>query len=188
MRWRATATFVGPGRFQGFAPNGERIAIEGCDVLEVVDDLIVANTAYVDSGDVARQLGFLPPAGSQAERRLTALANARTAVAQGAVRRRAARRSPPASGCCAAAWRGTMNVYLIEDEGGVTVYDAGSQQMSGAIRAAGGPASAASAGSSSATPTATTAAAPPGSRRRSTAIRSSARLRSRPRRTATTGT
>src|SRR5579875_825964 len=29
VRWRATATFVGPGRFQGFMPNGRRIAIEG---------------------------------------------------------------------------------------------------------------------------------------------------------------
>ena len=67
VRWRATATFIGPGRFQGFAPTGERIAIEGCDVFEVADDLIVANTAYLDSGDIARQLGFLPPAGSRAE-------------------------------------------------------------------------------------------------------------------------
>jgi predicted ester cyclase len=78
VRWRATATFAGPGRFQGFAPNGERMAIEGCDVLEVVEDQIVANTAYVDGSEVARQLGFLPPAGSKAESRLTALANART--------------------------------------------------------------------------------------------------------------
>ncbi len=135
VRWRATATFVGPGRFQGFVPNGEQIALEGCDVLEVVDDQIVANTAYVDSGDVARQLGFLPPAGSQAERRLTTLANTRTAVA------RALYGAEPKA-IAAGVWllRGGIpcrsNVFLIEDEGGVTVYDAGTRQMRGAIRAA----------------------------------------------------
>src|SRR5258708_63935 len=78
VRWRARATFAGPGSFQGFAPNGARIDIEGCDVVEVQDDLVVGNNAYVDSGDIARQLGFLPPAGSPAETRLAKLANART--------------------------------------------------------------------------------------------------------------
>ena len=135
VRWRATATFAGPGRFQGFAPNGERIAIEGCDVIEVAEDQIVANTAYVDSGDVARQLGFLPPAGSKAERRLTGLANARTAAAHalyGAEPRAVAAGVWVLRGCRP----GRCTVFLIEDEGGVTVYDAGSRQMSAAIRAA----------------------------------------------------
>jgi glyoxylase-like metal-dependent hydrolase (beta-lactamase superfamily II)/predicted ester cyclase len=136
VRWRATATFSGSGRFQGFAPNGGRIAIEGCDVVEVVEDLIVANTAYVDGSEVARQLGFLPPAGSKAEGRLTALANART-LAQ-----RALYGAEPHA-IAAGVWvlRGGglgrhMNAYLIEDEGGVTVFDSGSRQMSTAIRAA----------------------------------------------------
>ncbi|HWE58880.1 MAG TPA: ester cyclase [Solirubrobacteraceae bacterium] len=136
VRWRATATFTGPGRFQGFAPNGERITIEGCDVLEVVEDQIVANTAYVDGSEVARQLGFLPPAGSPAEGRLTALANARTFA------QRALYGAEPEA-IAAGVWllRGGglgrhMNVYLIEDDGGVTVFDAGSSQMSTAIRAA----------------------------------------------------
>ena len=136
VRWRATATFIGPGRFQGFAPNGERIAIEGCDVVEVADDLIVANTAYLDSGDIARQLGFLPPAGSRAESRLTALANARTLA-----RKTVYGAEPEAIAAGVWVLRGglprTMNVYLIEDEGGVTVFDAGIAQMTGAIRAAG---------------------------------------------------
>ena len=136
VRWRATATFSGPGRFQGFAPNGERIAIEGCDVLEVLADQIVANTAYVDSGEVARQLGFLPPAGSSAEARLTALANARTFA-----QRTLYGAEPEAIAAGVWVLRGGglgrhMNVYLIEDDDGVTVYDAGSRQMSGVIRAA----------------------------------------------------
>ncbi len=78
VRWRATATFAGPGYFQGFAPNHARIAIEGCDVVTVEDDLIVHNDAYIDSGDVARQLGLLPPTGSVAHQRLAKVANART--------------------------------------------------------------------------------------------------------------
>src|ERR1019366_2833470 len=75
VRWRAQATFAGPGRFQGFEPNGARIAIEGCDVVSVADGLISHNDAYLDSGDIARQLGLLPPAGSAAEVRLAKLAN-----------------------------------------------------------------------------------------------------------------
>ncbi|HEY5428763.1 MAG TPA: ester cyclase, partial [Solirubrobacteraceae bacterium] len=59
VRWTARGTFAGPGRFQGFAPNHARITIEGCDVVTVQDDLIVHNDAYIDSGDIARQLGLL---------------------------------------------------------------------------------------------------------------------------------
>ena len=135
VRWRATATFAGPGRFQGFAPNGARIAIEGCDVVEVVEDQIVANTAYVDGSEVARQLGFLPPAGSKADGRLTALANARTFAQKtlyGA--------EPEAIAAGVWVLRGGlgrhMNAYLIEDDGGVTLFDAGTRQMSTAIHAA----------------------------------------------------
>src|SRR5258708_33418530 len=80
VRWRARATFAGPGSFQGFAPNGARIDIEGCDVLRVADERIEHNDAYLDSGDIARQLGFLPPAGSSGEARLTRLANLRTRI------------------------------------------------------------------------------------------------------------
>ena len=135
VRWRATATFGGPGRFQGFTPNGERIAIEGCDVVEVAGDQIVASTVYLDSGEFARQLGFLPLAGSKAEGHLTALANART------LGRRAVYGAEPEA-IAAGVWivRGgpgrRMSAYLIEDQGGATVFDAGSRQMHSAIRAA----------------------------------------------------
>ncbi len=78
VRWQARGTFAGPGRFQGFEPNGAQIEIEGCDVITVGDELIQHIDAYLDGGDIARQLGFLPPAGSAGEARLTKLANART--------------------------------------------------------------------------------------------------------------
>ena len=136
VRWRARGTFAGPGRFQGFVPNGARIEIEGCDVVLVADELIERNDAYVDSGDIARQLGFLPPTGSPAESRLAALANARTRL----VSRIHAR---PPERVAEGVWliRGgfpikTMNVYLLEDNGGVTVFDAGISDMSRAIGAA----------------------------------------------------
>jgi glyoxylase-like metal-dependent hydrolase (beta-lactamase superfamily II)/predicted ester cyclase len=136
VRWQARGTFAGPGRFQGFEPNGAQIEIEGCDVLTIGEDLIQHNDAYLDAGDVARQLGFLPAAGSPAEARLAKLANARTKLTgwiHGAQPERIAE----------GVWivRGgfpskTMNVYLIEDEGGVTVFDAGIEAMTAAVRSA----------------------------------------------------
>lgn len=133
VRWKATGTFAGPGSFQGFQPNGARLVLHGCDVVSVEEGQITHNDAFLDSGDLARQLGFLPPAGSTAERRLAGLANLRTRAHEwlhGAELERIA----------AGVWlaRGgrprTMNVYLIEDEGGVTMFDAGSSAMHGALR------------------------------------------------------
>jgi hydroxyacylglutathione hydrolase len=135
VRWRATGTFVGPGRFQGFVPNGAVLAIEGCDVVEVVDGLITHSDAYLDGADIARQLGVLPPAGSTADDRLTKLANIRTTVG------RALTGAEPEA-IAAGVWilRGgrprMMNVYLIEDEGGVTVFDAGVRTMAPSVRTA----------------------------------------------------
>ena len=137
VRWRAAGTFAGPGRFEGFIPNDARITIEGCDVLTVQDDLIRRNDAYLDSGDVARQLGLLPPEGSAAQARLTGLANLRTrlrARIHGSALERVAdgvfvlRGGFPLR---------TMNVYLIEDGDGVTMFDAGIEAMGGAVLAAG---------------------------------------------------
>jgi steroid delta-isomerase-like uncharacterized protein len=137
VRWRARGTFAGPGTFQGFAPNGARIEIEGCDVVTVADDLIQHNDAYLDSGDVARQLGFLPPSGSRAEARLAKLANVRTML-------RSLIHAAEPERIADGVWivRGgfpikTMNVYLIEADSGVTVFDAGISDMTDALAAAG---------------------------------------------------
>lgn len=137
VRWRARGTFAGPGTFQGFAPNGARVTMEGCDVLTLNDDEKIERLeAYVDSGDVARQLGVLPPAGSRAETRLTQLANLRT-------RARARFLGGEPERIAEGVWlvRGgipkTMNVFLIEDHGGVTVFDCGISDMTGSIAAAG---------------------------------------------------
>jgi glyoxylase-like metal-dependent hydrolase (beta-lactamase superfamily II) len=136
VRWRAHGTFAGPGTFQGFVANGAHVEIEGCDVLTISDDgKIERLDAYLDSGDVARQLGVLPPTGSRAEAGLTKLANLRTragAWIHGTEPERIAE----------GVWlvRGgipkTMNVYLIEDAGGVTVFDAGISDMVAPVAAA----------------------------------------------------
>ncbi len=131
VRWRATGTFLGPGRLQGFEPNGGRLTIDGCDVLEVRDDLIVGGDFYLDGAAAIQQLGLIPAPGS-----VTAVANARTWL-------RTALYGVRPEAIAAGVWvlRGglsrRMNVYLIEDDGGLTVFDAGSAQMTGAIRAAG---------------------------------------------------
>jgi predicted ester cyclase len=85
-RWRVTATFTGPGRFQGLAPTGHRVVMEGCDMLRVEDGQIVANHAYTNGAEIAQQLGLLPKQGSAADRAVTGAFNAKTA-AVGALRR-----------------------------------------------------------------------------------------------------
>jgi steroid delta-isomerase-like uncharacterized protein len=136
VRWRVRATFAGPGTFQGFLANGARVEVEGCDMFTVTDGRIEANHAYVNGGDVARQLGLLPDPESRAGERLTKLANLRTKV-----RRRV--HGVDVERIAAGVWlvRGgfpvrTMNLYLIEDDGGVTVFDAAISGMTDAVRAA----------------------------------------------------
>jgi steroid delta-isomerase-like uncharacterized protein len=136
-RWTTTATFAGPGFFQGFAPTGARIEIEGCDVATVRDGKLERNDAFVNQMDIARQLGLLPPQGTAQERQMTALLNGRTRLM-----RRFAGSAPER--IAEGVWlvRGgfplkTMNVYLLEDEGGVTVFDAGIESMTTAVAAAG---------------------------------------------------
>ena len=135
VRWRAHGTFAGPGRFQGFVANGAKVVIEGCDVMTVANDLIVSNEAYMNTGDVARQLGLLPPIGSTAELRLTRLQNARTRI-QNALGGAA----PEAIASGVWVVRGgrprAMNVFLLEDDGGVTLFDAGAAGMTTALGAA----------------------------------------------------
>lgn len=136
VRWRATGTFAGPAGFEGFQPNGARVQLEGCDVITVADELIQENNAYLDGSDMARQLGVLPAVGSRAEARMTRLVNLRSRLQRMISGGRPER-------VAQGVWlvRGglpvrTMNVYLIEEEAGVTVFDAGVASMTGAVAAA----------------------------------------------------
>lgn len=137
IRWKATGTFTGAPLNGTIEPTGARVELEGCDVLRVRDGKIVENDAYLDGASIARQLGMLPPLGSPQELRMTKAFN----VATKARRFHAAAKhlEPVADGV----WllRGgfplrTFNVYFVRDGDGVLMYDAGSRQMTPAIRSA----------------------------------------------------
>lgn len=81
VRWRASGTFTGDARFEGFIANGASVEMEGLDLLTVEDGLIVDNRAYTNAMDVARQLGAMPPAGSGAEKAMTGAFNLKTRAA-----------------------------------------------------------------------------------------------------------
>ena len=136
--WGATATHAGPGTYNGIAPTGKRIELEGIDLLEVRDGLIVRNDAFADGVGLSRQLGLMPEAGSAGEKRLLGAFNAASAARH---RMHVAEPERIADGV----WlvRGgfpikTMNVYLIEEEGGgVCLFDAGIEDMTSGLRSIG---------------------------------------------------
>jgi hydroxyacylglutathione hydrolase len=136
VRWRTTGTFCG-APFQGVDPTGARIDLEGMDMLTVENGLIQRNDAYYDGTQFARQIGLLPPRDSAAERGMTRVFNLRTRL----MRPHVSNPERVADGV----WliRGgfpmkTMNVYLIEDEGGLTIFDAGIRAMTRGVAAAAG--------------------------------------------------
>ena len=136
VRWRARATFAGPGSFMGFEPNGARVDIEGVDLVRVRDGRISAIDAYMNGAELARQLGALPPQGSATEERMAKAFNLRTRVK----RRLASDPEPVADGVWVV--RGgfptkEMNVYLVRDGDGVMLFDAGIKAMTDAVAAAG---------------------------------------------------
>lgn len=79
-RWRISGTFLGPGRFQGLAPTGAAIVLEGCDMLRVEDGKVAEINAYVNGAQLAQQLGLLPAEGSFGDRAFTTAFNAKTAT------------------------------------------------------------------------------------------------------------
>ncbi len=135
VHWRMTGTFAGPGHFGGIAPTGMPVELEGFDLLSVRDGLIQSNDAFTDSMTFARQIGMLPAQGSSGEARMTQAFNAKT--------RLGARLGGGEAGLLAeGVWvlqgqPGRCNVYLIEDEGGVTLFDAGARTMTRAVASAG---------------------------------------------------
>lgn len=88
VRWKATGTFTGPGKFEGLSATGASVQMEGLDLLTIRDGLIQENQAYTNATELARQLGAMPAAGSVAERVMLAAVNARTAAVAKAKRLR----------------------------------------------------------------------------------------------------
>ena len=135
VEWRMTGTFAGPEPFSGVEPTGDRIELEGCDVLTVRDGLLQSNDAFADSMTFARQAGMMPPQGSRAEQRMTGAFNAKTRLG-----RRFANLEPRRVGD--GAWvlmgePGHCNVYFIADGDGVTMFDAGARTMTKAVASVG---------------------------------------------------
>lgn len=80
VRWKATGSFNGEGKFEGVRPTGARVEVEGLDLLTIQDGLIVENHAYTNEAEMARQFGVMPPKGSLGERLMLAAVNARTSA------------------------------------------------------------------------------------------------------------
>jgi hydroxyacylglutathione hydrolase len=135
VHWQVTGTFAGPGHFAGVAPTGNPIDLEGFDLIGVEDGLIQSNDAFSDSMTFARQIGMMPAQGSAAEQRMTGVFNAKTRLSGRLV---AGEAQLVAEGVWVVQGQpGRCNVYLIEDEGAVTVFDAGARTMTRAVASAG---------------------------------------------------
>lgn len=135
VQWRLTGTFAGPGHFGDFAPTGHPLALEGFDLITVRDGLIQSNDAFSDSSTFARQIGLLPPQGSSVEQRMASALNAKTRLTAGLA-------GGDAKLVAEGVWvvqgqPGRCNVYLIEEDGGVMLFDAGARTMTRAVARAG---------------------------------------------------
>jgi glyoxylase-like metal-dependent hydrolase (beta-lactamase superfamily II)/predicted ester cyclase len=135
LQWRYTGTFAGPGRLSGVAPTGDPVTFEGLDLITVRDGLIQSIDAFTDTMTIPRQIGMMPALGSAAEQRLMGAFNATTRVRSSLAAHEV---EPVAEGVWVVQGQpGRCNVYLIEDEGGVTLFDAGSRTMKRAVASAG---------------------------------------------------
>jgi hydroxyacylglutathione hydrolase len=135
VHWRLRGTFAGPGSFGGVAPTGSPLDIEGFDLVTVNDGLIANNDAFTDSMTFARQVGMMPPLGSTAEQRMMGVYNVKTRMTAGLA---AGEAKLVAEGVWVVQGQpARCNVYLLEDEDGVTLFDAGARTMTRAVARAG---------------------------------------------------
>jgi steroid delta-isomerase-like uncharacterized protein len=80
VQWRARGTFTGGPLYNGVQATGAEVQLRGCDVFDVRGDLIVANIAFADGLELARNLGMFPPQDSPAERAMIGAFNTATKV------------------------------------------------------------------------------------------------------------
>jgi hydroxyacylglutathione hydrolase len=135
VQWRLSGTFAGPGSLNGLVPTGDQLMIEGVDLLVVGDGLIQSNDAFPDSISLPRQIGMMPAQGSTAEARMAGAFNTKTRLSGRLA-------TSDAELVAEGVWivrgqPGRCNVYLIEDEGGVTMFDAGGRTMLRGLAGAG---------------------------------------------------
>lgn len=75
VHWHLTGTHSG-AHYQGIAPSGRAIALDGIDHFVVRDGSVVSNFVVFDQLQFARQIGMLPADGSAADRARKAAFNA----------------------------------------------------------------------------------------------------------------
>jgi len=64
LRWRLVGTHTG-AEFEGIAPTGRRVDIDGVNHFVVRDGIVVSTFVVFDQMQFARQLGLLPEAGTR---------------------------------------------------------------------------------------------------------------------------
>jgi glyoxylase-like metal-dependent hydrolase (beta-lactamase superfamily II)/predicted ester cyclase len=134
VHWNLRGTFAGPGSFGGISPTGSVVDLEGCDLITVKDGLIQSNDAFTDGMSFAREIGMMPAKDSPAEQRMTGAFNAKTRITD---RLMGGEAELVARGVWVVQGQpGRCNVYLIEDDGQVTLFDAGARTMTRSVATA----------------------------------------------------
>jgi steroid delta-isomerase-like uncharacterized protein len=80
VRWRLSGTQR--GRLQGLEGTGRRILLDGVDHFTLRDGKIAGNFVVFDQMQWARDIGLLPPDGSNADKAVRAAFNAKVRVQQ----------------------------------------------------------------------------------------------------------
>lgn len=80
VHWKLTGTHSG-GAFQGIAPTGRHITLDGIDHFVLRDGKVASNFVVFDQMQFARAIGMLPADGSRADRALKSAFNARSKLA-----------------------------------------------------------------------------------------------------------
>ena len=152
----SAARSPGPGSLSGVAPTGRSDRDRGLRPADRARRADPVQRRVPDSIALPRQIGMMPPQGSTADQRMMGAFNAKTRLTS---RLSGGEAELVAEGVWVVQGQpGRCNVYLIEDDGGVTLFDAGARTMTRAVGAAPARSWAASAGWCSATDTPTTAA------------------------------
>jgi steroid delta-isomerase-like uncharacterized protein len=81
VQWKLTGTHSG-ATYQGIEPTGRRIELDGIDHFVIRDGKVASNFVVFDQMQFARQLGLLPPDGSQGDRAFKAAFNLKNKVGE----------------------------------------------------------------------------------------------------------
>jgi steroid delta-isomerase-like uncharacterized protein len=80
VRWHMTGTHSGEP-WEGYAPSGKRIELDGIDHFVVRDGRVVSNFVVFDQVQFARQVGVMPEVGTPGDKAMKAAFALRTRIA-----------------------------------------------------------------------------------------------------------